>query len=777
MESVLGNRKLTRNALLAGVSALLVTFAVFQSDANATVDPPGIAEVLFVVSGYYPQEDAIKDHLNDLGVYNITEAAEHQIQGSTDLSGFDLIILTGFAPNISTDGLANIDSSGKPILIVEYWGFEYSYRLGLTPYFIDPVQYTDEVKMPDYVANTYARFLGNPVRVYDSIGIIEAVPEWNLAEDVVALVHGSGDFYDADYSVIAHQGRQIIATGMYETTHYTDLGWRMFDIMLVSLHQLGPNYANTSEAIEGYFESGLADYIDNLVGDEPADEVVRYVWERMSIWNLFAIEDLIAEQLYEINLLFILKPPPNCTTYTHNKYGPGDNSRWFLGETPFGNVPFWKEYIEGSDLGISVDYYGHTFFYMGDTRPRHDGLAPNCDTEAICNDAIVGLCEHENIPEDGIDVSPYLDTNLNYTALSLPGVHTNAFHQDFWDGDKDPVFTVPTGATVTGVFQSRTSPNGITTYYSVPTIMLWYATGSNPKNGIDHNNPRTTPRSWLGCSTNGLDFEKCDASTKPFSEDKPGQPARFIQVAPVPVNMMDLRNMCNHSDGYDQTNPLCDFEIYDDDFTVGGVLLYGNGRHYRLSGLYVAYMRNDEIGKINSFNKPIVHYLTKNPQGEWDWSDKEADATRILPKDSTSLEHCDVVLTSGDCKAAIEEESQGNKLRQNVFGEFSVKIITDGLDYEDPPALVMLSSHPLVTNSNNRVRFRSTRLNTFWEWDDSQSADAIGYGTYIIDKFTKYNSAGSGSLTLWFLTSKWGVPPTNPYGVYSDSVTISPWPN
>ncbi|MCP4679389.1 MAG: hypothetical protein GY854_28650 [Deltaproteobacteria bacterium] len=760
------------NNLLAAVSALLAVLAVSPRDANAIVEPPDAAEVLFVVSGYYPQEDAIKDHLNELEIYNITEAADYQIRRGTDLSGFDLIIITGFAPNISNRGLANISSSGKPVLIVEYWGFEYSYRLGLTPYFIDPVQYSDKVETFDYVANTYTRFLGNPVQVYNSPYVIEAVPEWNLAQDVVALFKGAGDFYDADYPVITHPGRKIIATGIYETTLYTDLGWRMFDIMLGSLHQVGPNYANTNEAVEGYVVSGLADYIDKLSGREPTEEVVKFAWERMSTWNLFVLEGFITQQLYEINPQFDFIPVPySWWTYIHDEYGSGDDSLWFLGEDSSYDTPVWDYYIEGTDLGISVNLFDKTFFYMGDTWPGSNASTLNCDPDAVCDDAIVGLSPIEFYPENGIDAYPYTDSSFKYIPQSIPGVHTEVFDPDYWIGSADPEYTVPTGAVTTGVIRSTTI-GGFTHYFSVPTIMLWYATGSSP-NTVNHGYPKLTPRSWIGCSTNGLDFDNCYDPIVPFSEDKSGEPARFIQVAPVPVSFMDLRNMCNAADGYDQDNPLCEPEIYDDDFTVGGVLLYGNGRHYRLSGLYVAYIRNDEIGEIDSLNKPIAHYLAKD-QGLWVWSDNEADAARILPETSPALDSCDGLLSRSICKTGLIAAAVLNpSLKDSVFGEFSVKIVRDGIADGDPPALVMLSSgHELITDPSDNVRFRATRLDTFWDWGAAQMTGGQGYGSYIVEKFTDYDSSAD-SLTLWFLTSKWGY---GPYGVYSDNVTISPWP-
>ncbi|MFO8072264.1 MAG: hypothetical protein R6V85_10365 [Polyangia bacterium] len=87
--------------------------------------------MLFVAGGWYQQEDDIETHLLDLG-YDVTVKADYQVYGSTDLSIYDLVVITEFAPNLSYSALDNIESSEVPVLIVEYWDFWYSYQLGLT---------------------------------------------------------------------------------------------------------------------------------------------------------------------------------------------------------------------------------------------------------------------------------------------------------------------------------------------------------------------------------------------------------------------------------------------------------------------------------------------------------------------------------------------------------------------------------------------------------------------------------------------------------------------
>ncbi|MCP4674712.1 MAG: hypothetical protein GY854_04195, partial [Deltaproteobacteria bacterium] len=73
--------------------------------------PPPERDALFISNGYYPQEQALRDHLAIDNDYDIDTLKDYQINGTTDLSGYELIILTGFAPNVSYAGINNIASS------------------------------------------------------------------------------------------------------------------------------------------------------------------------------------------------------------------------------------------------------------------------------------------------------------------------------------------------------------------------------------------------------------------------------------------------------------------------------------------------------------------------------------------------------------------------------------------------------------------------------------------------------------------------------------------
>jgi hypothetical protein len=118
-------------SILAGIAIAFAAALLLPATASA-LDPPAPRSVLFVSNGYYQQETIIKNHLLSSGAYTVAVKKDYQITGTLNLAPYDLVILTEFAPNVSTSGINNVKNSGKPVLIVEYWDFNYSKKLGLT---------------------------------------------------------------------------------------------------------------------------------------------------------------------------------------------------------------------------------------------------------------------------------------------------------------------------------------------------------------------------------------------------------------------------------------------------------------------------------------------------------------------------------------------------------------------------------------------------------------------------------------------------------------------
>jgi hypothetical protein len=168
-----------------------------------------------------------------------------------------------------------------------------------------------------------------------------------------------------------------------------------------------------------------------------------------------------------------------------------------------------------------------------------------------------------------------------------------------------------------------------------------------------------------------------------------------------------------------------------------------------------------------------VRYLKKDGSGNLSWSLQERDATYLIPKTaSPALQTCDGLLTANDCSTQLVADLLLQKIQlTDLFGEFSVKLVSDGVAAGSSPYLVMLSYHDFAPG----VQLRTASLEKFWEWSTPTTLDAFGYGPYIIDEFTAF-SESDATLELWFTTSKWdGTAPKN-YGVYTDHAEISPWP-
>ncbi len=629
---------------------------------------PEPVELLFVSNGYYAQEDAIADHLDAMGNYNTTYKSDYEIQGSTDLSGFDLILITGFAPNISWSGLSNIEAAGKPVLIVCYWDFEYAYHLGLLQY--DDYDYvgTDTVRLPP-VSNYFTRYLGNPIQIYQNSYTIYGVAADDLSEDTVPLVSSMSSY--AEYPVIADPDRLMIATGIYDTTRFTDLGWRMFDIMLVSLHRKLPAWQDESDAIQGYFESGMGDYIGALTGNESPQEVSEEIWRFMTTWNLFVLDDFIFQELAAVNPVFIppfiFEPQPLTYTpgildtgpynsnppayYSGNQYAPGQQPRWFLGQDQSYTPPFLKD-IKLSDLGVSASARGGwscslyggcfrksaTYFYMGDSSfETNKRSVASCDVsmpKLACNDPIVMLDPSESTPEDGMGLTIVEDSkavNKKIKMITIDGVHRN-FTSSLWEDPQGEFyggeFNVPTGAltyvkSLEMCVWPMDSPCAI--WDRVPTVQLWYATHSLSDPGQGDLNG---PRSWVGCSTNGMDFRNCyecadgdptcTVGNNSFSSDK------FINVSPVEVGDEELDAMGIGS----YISP-----------SRRGFLLFGSGAPARCTPLHLAFVDYADFGKRAGGSPQGVWYF-KRAGEQISWESLEDSATPITD-DSRCLRNKD----------------------------------------------------------------------------------------------------------------------------------------
>jgi hypothetical protein len=393
-----------------------------------------------------------------------------------------------------------------------------------------------------------------------------------------------------------------------------------------------------------------------------------------------------------------------------------------------------------------------------------------------------------------------------WTPVSIPGVHQGFSSQldddtaglDYWmTPDEEPTYTVPTGAVVARLpFEIYEG-----TYFAayVPVLVLTYGTATKPDgyDVLDDTNPRTRPMSWMGCSLDGINFRACyrdDAGqVVPFSSDvappsaaipghavtdnDPGAPARFIQIAAVEVNPSDLEGICASAT---TATEICEFAGSD-----GGLLLYGSGRPYRKSGLFLAFIRRGEFGQVDAAGRPIVNYWTGSG-----WSTDEVDAVP-LKQPIGENPPCDLwpqpnyqedLLTHTDgCWPELQLWDT-----PPVFGEISARLIRSTMDPLDSK-LILLGSNDWSTQPDygNNLRWIyawSMSLREPWGEDfvntPPHTTKTAGYGPYIIDEFSDATYPGSDptgqSITLWHTISVWQGTVDTPYGVYTGSEVI-PW--
>ncbi|MCP4676067.1 MAG: hypothetical protein GY854_11290 [Deltaproteobacteria bacterium] len=232
----------------------------------------GAGEILFVANGYYDQETDIHNHLQTMGFSDITVKKDYKIKGTTDLSSYDFIIVTGFAPNIRYSGIQNILSSGLPVLAVEYWDFIYSRKLGLTSdsfgYFGDN---TIEVLDPDHPITDG---LSGNIEAYDPSYYSFGVGDWIISPGVTPLL--SGPTW-GQVTVLVDETRQIAATGLAETGMYSAAAWDLFERLIY--------YLNPDDDGDGLSDDDEINIYGTDPHDADSDDDGLLDGEEVDYWN------------------------------------------------------------------------------------------------------------------------------------------------------------------------------------------------------------------------------------------------------------------------------------------------------------------------------------------------------------------------------------------------------------------------------------------------------------------------------------------------------------
>ncbi|MCP4675189.1 MAG: hypothetical protein GY854_06715 [Deltaproteobacteria bacterium] len=209
------------------VFAVLFLSAFFLSAFSSYAHAADI-KVLFVANGYYQQEYDIYYYLQDNN-HEVDIKKDYRVKGSTDLTPYDSVIITGFAPNLSYSALSNIGSAGVPVLIVEYWDFWYSYRLGLLQWDSGDYYGTDTVTLINDQHPITAGF-DQSIQVYNPWYVLYGASMFSISSGVTPLIYSWQSANEV--GVMVDDARHIIATGIYDTTHFSADGWALFDALV-----------------------------------------------------------------------------------------------------------------------------------------------------------------------------------------------------------------------------------------------------------------------------------------------------------------------------------------------------------------------------------------------------------------------------------------------------------------------------------------------------------------------------------------------------------------
>jgi hypothetical protein len=832
-----------REVLLALVVALFVL-----PHAVSAADPPEANQVLFVSNGHHQEEADIYEHLLDVGAYEVTVMKASKIKGWTDLGLYDLIIITEFSHNIAWKGLDNIESSGKPVLIVEDGNFKYAYDFGLVNSDDCGEVSTDTIEAVEARYDAFTSRIGSEALVYQPYGTACGVAVQEVVPEVTPVFFGAHVFEEV--VILVDYRRKIAATGVSDTARFTTDGWKLLDLLIEQILPRRPRRASASDVVQAYVDSGLPGFFNQVERDlrqDPSswnyEEVELEAWLRRIEWDFDEVWSYVIEDIADLFGIPAMHPIAEFT-YSHPErpHGPypgflpdvepysQEHEHWFLGQywdPVTSNVVYtpwhWDQYHAGTDLGlgVNVEFFGRQVFYMGDTwdvdqpkwsRNECGRTGIFFDPDVRCDDMIA--VSFDPGPQNGVDVSPAFEYDESseeaaWIPLVVPGVHRefnptlhNPPSTKYWiSEDIEPPFSVPTGAVATRVpFEVFIADIPVTIY--MPGVLLWYGTAVHPSAfsgdvGFDDADPSLRPTSWVGWSFDGLRFYSAyDGSSGgpiPFSVDgspsgcfAPGQPcasdgdpARFVMVAAVDLSRSDHLELCAE---YSES-PLCLDEVYDPTSWPtqggGGLLLYGSGRPYRKSGLFIAFIEREDIGAVDSSDRPVVHYWAGS---ELEWSYDEADSAPLThaseepPCDGYNEPNWDTDTEYFGCWPANGPwESTG------VFGEISAQLIRSN-DPDYSSEIVLLSNN----DWNEWVYFWRAPLYEPWsgmiEAVDPGETLTKGYGPYIIDAYSddEYPGTGpDGDVVLWHTISVWDGTVFRPYGVYTGEETIQwlpqPW--
>jgi hypothetical protein len=340
--------------------------------APEIIQPPR-NKILLVSNGATAEELALESYLDDFSAYDLDILEDDEVDETTDLTSYDTIVLTEFAPNISDQGLQNIQDSEKPILIVENSSWSYAYRLGLVTSPNAEAETSTEVSSTLRGVNDLNWILGNEPQVYETASDVYTVPGDAVDDDATPLMSVSPERATVLYDV----SRGVVATGVSDIPNYTHHGRLLLDMLLRKLHKAGIVWTDNREIPRIMRYSGLNSYLDFLKNNRtpPSEEKVRKVlWNLIVKWNLF---DAIPYIRLELETMFYVLDHGGLSTFTVDRpvlphhercgypyqYWLAGQSWWDPGgrscsELYYPDCPYCQTLFGGEPTSGDLDYEG-----------------------------------------------------------------------------------------------------------------------------------------------------------------------------------------------------------------------------------------------------------------------------------------------------------------------------------------------------------------------------------------------------------------------------------
>ncbi|MDH5676206.1 MAG: hypothetical protein OEZ06_29065 [Myxococcales bacterium] len=319
------------------LSTLLLLLAPLVAASPAAAQSGGAPRVLHISDGLAPQESLVQQHLQAQGM-DVTRKYSWSISRFTDLSPYDLIVLSGFSPFVSSSGLARIAASGVPTLVGQPVDMHYASGLGMMSVLNMACNWASNMDLLDNAHPITSCFRASE-SFYSYSSLVCGAASSALAPGVRPLVN-SERWPIVDYpAVFVDDSRNMAVLGIYDTLAYSGEAWTLFDNAVC--HIMGTCAAGACVDFDADSEYASAQYASwyDVYGTAPPPPP-----SSNSAYNLI---DSGTASRGELRILDCSAPPDSC-------------ERSLTPELKIGSIPPLSCTVSSSVVGRLTDCAGHS---------------------------------------------------------------------------------------------------------------------------------------------------------------------------------------------------------------------------------------------------------------------------------------------------------------------------------------------------------------------------------------------------------------------------------